>query len=123
MGAHDERNAAMAHHQRTRPVTRNDVAEQARNPDAVRKALRVEREARREADRTAAELREQVETLLADLHEAELQFLRLETALDAGLPRSAADRLLGSTREELEADAAELLRHVPTTPSWETPRP
>jgi hypothetical protein len=107
-----------ARHSVARPT---DVADQARNPDAVRKALRVEREARREADRTAAELREHVESLLVRLHEAELRLLRLETALDAGLPRGAADRLRGDTREELEADVAELLRHLPT-PTWSVPR-
>jgi hypothetical protein len=40
---------------------------------------------------------------------AELALDRLEVCLDAGLPREAADRLRGATREELTADAADLL--------------
>lgn len=40
---------------------------------------------------------------------AELTALRLEVALDKGLTKTQAKRLLGTTREELEADAEELV--------------
>lgn len=41
--------------------------------------------------------------------EAEMRALRLEVASERGLNPAQAKRLLGSTREELEADADELL--------------
>jgi hypothetical protein len=40
---------------------------------------------------------------------AELRALRLEVALEAGLPKALAARLQGSTVEELQKDAKELL--------------
>lgn len=45
--------------------------------------------------------------------EAELRALRLEVAGDKGLSPSQAKRLVGTTREELEADADELLADFP----------
>lgn len=47
---------------------------------------------------------------------------RLEVALDKGLPKTLADRLRGSTREELEADADELLKLV-NAQKPKTPKP
>lgn len=41
--------------------------------------------------------------------ELEPKLLRLEVALDASLPKSLAHRLVGTTKEELEADAKDLL--------------
>ena len=41
--------------------------------------------------------------------EAELRALRLEVAFDKGLTPAQAKRLVGATREELEADADELV--------------
>lgn len=46
---------------------------------------------------------------------AELRALRLEVAGDKGLSPSQAKRLVGTTREELEADADELLADFPPT--------
>lgn len=46
---------------------------------------------------------------------------RLEVALDKGLTRTQAKRLVGSTREELEADADELIADL--GPPSEDPRP
>jgi hypothetical protein len=48
---------------------------------------------------------------------ATLSALRYRVALDKGLPANLADRLKGSTQEELEADADELADMVTTTPS------
>lgn len=42
--------------------------------------------------------------------ELEPKVLRLEVALEHGLPKALAHRLVGDTREELEADAKELLK-------------
>lgn len=44
--------------------------------------------------------------------EAEMRALRLEVAADKGLTPTLARRLVGSTRDELEADADELLASV-----------
>jgi 3-oxoacyl-[acyl-carrier-protein] synthase III len=54
-------------------------------------------------------LTERAETAEGNLSAAELKALRLEVALDKGLPKSLAVRLQGSTVEELEADADELV--------------
>lgn len=95
--------------------------------DAGKKALEAERKARREAEKQLKELQakvaefedrdktetERVSAKLADAEkraaEAEMRALRLEVAQDKGLTAAQAKRLVGSTREELEADADELL--------------
>lgn len=53
--------------------------------------------------------------------EAELARDRLEIALEKGLTKTQAKRLVGSTREELEADADELLADL--APKARSPRP
>lgn len=54
-------------------------------------------------------LREQVETLTKSQTAAEAKALRAEVAMAKGLTDAQAKRLSGSTREELEADADELV--------------
>ena len=55
--------------------------------------------------------------------DAEARLLRLEVGADVGLPKSLASRLQGSTKEELLADAEELMRLVaPSKPSGK-PKP
>lgn len=97
---------------------------------ALKRALRSERKARREAERRAKanadkaskfdeledEQRSDVEKLerkLADAErrsdEAEGKLLRLEVAVEKGLTPRQAKRLSGTTRDELEEDADELL--------------
>jgi hypothetical protein len=49
----------------------------------------------------------------AETQAAETKALRLEVALDKALPKALALRLQGDTREELEADADELLKLIP----------
>jgi hypothetical protein len=44
---------------------------------------------------------------------AELRVTRLEVAADKGLTPAQAKRLVGATREELEADAEDILRDFP----------
>lgn len=55
-----------------------------------------------------------------DTTESDLKALRLEVALDKGLPKSLALRLRGNTQEEIEEDAEDLLKLVkePTEPKF-----
>lgn len=61
-----------------------------------------------EAEKTAERLAALEKTSAESRSRAE----RLEVAVDKGLPKALAARLQGSTREELEADADELLKLV-----------
>lgn len=80
----------------------------------------MERTRKADEDKTLAEQNKWKE--LAEKREAELAMertarLRLDVALKAGLPAEFAGRLMGSTEEELIADAAMLLPLVrPSTP-------
>lgn len=102
--------------------------------DAGKKALHAEREARKEAEKRLKELdarvkefedrdkteqeraQEHLERLTGDLDAtraslaaAELNLARVEVAHAKGIPAELVPRLRGETREELEADADELL--------------
>jgi hypothetical protein len=113
------------------------ILSQADDPDAVRNALQREREAAKEAKRRADELAAKVaefedrdkteQQKLTDrassaeqrATQAEIKALRLEVALEKGLvgDRAAlASRLQGNTKEELIADADQLLALVPSQP-------
>jgi hypothetical protein len=113
--------------------------------DSGKKALAAERKARRDAERqlkdmadrlAAIEDAEKTETQrLADklseaearATQAEANALRLQVAQSKGLSAAQAKRLVGSTQEELEADADEILEAFPaqgaTPPPDEAPRP
>ena len=54
---------------------------------------------------------------------AESRALRLEVAAEKGLTPNQAKRLAGSTREELEADADDLLETFPAAPAQEATPP
>lgn len=99
--------------------------------DAGKKALEAERTQRKaaekelakyrkaeadraDADKSEAEKRAAAEQRAAD---AEMRATRLEVAHEKGLTPAQAKRLVGSTKEELEADADEILRDFPTTPA------
>jgi hypothetical protein len=99
--------------------------------DPGKKALAAEREARKaaekelakyrkadqdraDADKTEAEKRAAAD---ARAEAAELRATRSEVAHDKGLTPAQAKRLQGATKEELEADADEILRDFPTTPA------
>jgi len=71
-------------------------------------------QAKAEADKSEAEKRAAAEQRAA---EAELRATRLEVAHEKGLTPAQAKRLVGATREELAADADEILRDFPTTPA------
>lgn len=94
--------------------------------DPGKKALDAERKARRDAERQLKEMGDQLKTLQdkdksdserltekvtqleKDLTAATARADRFEVALETGLDLTRAKRLTGTTREELEADAAEL---------------
>jgi uncharacterized protein involved in exopolysaccharide biosynthesis len=102
--------------------------------DPGKKALEAERKARRDAERQLREmgdqlkalqdkdksdserLTEKVTQLEKDLAAAAAKADRFEVALEKGLDMTRAKRLTGSTREELEADAEELM-------SWTAGKP
>jgi hypothetical protein len=99
--------------------------------DAGKKALATERDARKaaekelakyrkaEADRAEADKTEAEKRAAAEerAQAAELRATRLEVAHEKGLTAAQAKRLVGTTREELEADADEVLRDFPVTPA------
>jgi hypothetical protein len=114
--------------------------------DAGKKALDQERKARRDAEKALQDvqaklkeledkdksetdkLREQVDALTKerDLHASAA--LRHQVALSKGLTAAQAKRLVGSTQEELEADADEILEAFPakagaTPPPSNKPKP
>lgn len=110
----------------------------ARNPDAVRNALRAEREAARaakkQADELATKVREFEDRDKSDQQkleeraaaaerkhgEAEAKLLRFEVAAAKKVPMHLASRLQGSTKQEIEADADALLRDLgPTAPDFD----
>ena len=97
---------------------------------AGRKALEAERAANKASKKQIAELQaklkeyedankteaektaERLAAIEKDNAASRSRAERLEVALDKGLPKALAARLQGSTREELEADADELLKLV-----------
>lgn len=100
--------------------------------DAGKKALDAERKARRDAEKQAKELADRLAAIedkdkteaerfaakVADAEDraakAEARAMRLEVAQSKGLSPAQAKRLVGSTQEELEADADEILEAFPT---------
>jgi hypothetical protein len=105
--------------------------------DAGKKALASERDARKaaekelarykkaEADKVDADKTEAEKRAAADARAdaAELRATRLEVAHEKGLTPAQAKRLVGTNREELEADADEVLRDFPVTPAGAAPKP
>jgi len=109
--------------------------------DAGKKALDAERREKRAAEKRANELEarlkefedrdktelqraiERAEAAESRISEIESRALRLEVAAEKGLTTAQAKRLVGTTREELEADADELLETFkvaePKAPSFD----
>lgn len=71
-------------------------------------------EAQKTAEQRAAEAQAAAEKRAAD---AELKLLRAEVAAEKGLTAAQAKRLVGSTREELLADADDFLTSLPAAPT------
>lgn len=96
------------------------AAERKRASDAEKELARYRKAEQEKADaekselQKAAEAREAAEKRAAD---AETRALRLEVAQEKGLTAAQAKRLQGSTREELETDADELLAAFPAPPA------
>jgi hypothetical protein len=99
--------------------------------DAGKKALAAERDARKaaekelakyrkaeqdkaDADKSEAEKRAAAEQRAVD---AELRATRFEVAHEKGLTPTQAKRLVGTTRDELAADADEILKDFPVVPA------
>lgn len=109
--------------------------------DAGKKALEAERKARRDAeaalkdvqaqlkeltdkDKSEVEkLREEVASLTRDRDDAAAKALRHEVAAAKGLTAAQAKRLVGATKEELEADADEILEAFQPAAGGSTPPP
>jgi hypothetical protein len=106
--------------------------------DAGKKALAAERDARKAAEKELAKYRKaEQDKADADKSEsekraaaeqraeaAEQRAMRLEVAAEKGLTPAQAKRLVGTTRDEIEADADEIIRDFPTAPAKPTaPKP
>ena len=92
---------------------------------AMRKIRKSNQEAKsqRERAKAAEEKAKQAGDFEKRALDAEARLLRLEVGADVGLPKSLASRLQGSTKEELLADAEELMKLVaPSKPSGK-PKP
>jgi hypothetical protein len=77
-----------------------------------------------EASKTEAQkLAERAEKAERELAAAQSASLRSEIALTKGLTPSQAKRLIGDTREELEADADQLLADLGAASAPRSPRP
>ena len=118
-------------------ATPNDVAEGL--GEGGKKALSAEREARKAAEKTAAELKAKLDEIeqanLSDLEKAqqaakaatdrlaemEATSLRQKVAIEKGVPAKWVDRLRGDTEEELAADADQILADIQQSPT--TPKP
>lgn len=102
----------------------------ARADAAEARAAELERAQLTDQERVAAERddwRRKYEEQSATLAARELAILRSEVAAERGLTLAQARRLIGSTREELEADADAFKAELPTPPPSpyppNTPRP
>jgi hypothetical protein len=105
--------------------------------EAGKKALAAERKARRDAEKQLSELqsrlqeiedkdKSELERLTERLGAAERRALdadRLEIALEKGLTKGQAKRLVGTTREELETDADDLLSDLAVGDEKPAPTP
>lgn len=114
--------------------TDEQLLEGAKNPDAVSKALKAEREAakaaRKEAEALQAKVKEfedrdksELDKLAERAAEAEgeaysanQQALKLRVAYSKGLPMELVDRLQGNSEEEVAEDADRLLKLVRPEP-------
>ena len=69
------------------------------------------REGESEADRIKRE-RDELQKKLEDASKTDVEKLKLQVALDKGLTAFQAKRLVGETKEDLEADAEEILQNM-----------
>ena len=95
------------------PLVKAYKAEKAKASEARQRLSKYEEAEQTESEKFAAAMKR--------AEEAELRAMRLEVAADKGLTPAQAKRLVGATKEELEADADEILEAFPTKAS--TPPP
>jgi hypothetical protein len=93
-------------------LARQNEARAKANADAAKRLAAIEESGKTEQQKLADRLQQAEQRAAA----AESQVLRSEVATAKGVPAALAGRLQGSTREELEADADDLLSHLPTAP-------
>jgi hypothetical protein len=86
-------------------LARKHEAKAKENAEAAKRLADLEEAGKSEAEKAAAKAAE-AEKRAAD---AELRAMKLEVAVSKGLTPSQAKRLVGSTKEELESDADDLL--------------
>lgn len=86
--------------------------EKIRKANAEAKSLRDRAKAAEEAKNAAEDKVKAAQEAAARIPELESRLLRAEVALELGIPASLAKRLVGGTREELLADAEELMATV-----------
>ncbi|WP_329013200.1 hypothetical protein OG271_03970 [Micromonospora rifamycinica] len=102
---------------------RNEERKARRALEAKVAAFEKAEQEKAEADKSEAEKRQAAEQRA---EQAELRALRLEVAAEKGLTPAQAKRLVGGSREELEADADDILATFPTSPAQperKTPKP
>ena len=77
-------------------------------------SLKAEKAKREEAEMTESQrLQKQAEELKADNEKLQADIMRRDVIAETGLPVFLAERLKGSTKEELLSDAQELLKKLP----------
>lgn len=89
-------------------LARKHEAQAKANAEAARRLDELENAQKSEQQR----LTERAESAEKAAQEANSRLLRAEVAMEKGLPATLAARLTGSTKEELEADAEQLLALV-----------
>ena len=77
-------------------------------------ALKAEKTKREEAEMTESQrLQKQLDELAKEKISLELSIIRRDVVTETGIPAIFADRLKGETKEEMLADAQELLKTLP----------
>ena len=90
------------------------IEKQAKIDQKEYERLKAEEQKRQEAQMTEAErLKKQNEELTKKANDLEMSILRRDVVTETGLPAALADRLKGSTKEEMTEDAKKLLEALP----------
>ena len=85
--------------------------------------LKAEQQKRADAELSETErLRKQVEELANEKARLSADIIRRDVIAETGLPAIFADRLKGSTKDEMLADAAEIMKAIPQAAPKPTPK-
>lgn len=118
----DEANVGSSDEAGTEDADTQEVWDQARALDKIKKA-NAEAKALRERAKAAESKASTVDDLTRERDELAMTVLRLQTAAKFGLDPKIAARLQGSTEEEMAQDAQDLLEmFAPKVPPSQTPR-